>query len=221
MFREGKPVPSTCPYEGLTNFLHWLSAIKKPVVLVAHNAKFDANVFCRSLLTHKLNEEAARTIQGFVDTLSLFRKSMPGLPSYKQQDLVTSITHTHYSAHDAESDDKALQQLVNSQKFTEDVLLEHSFSFDSYINVIQTHQKTQKNVASLTNLVSDKVVSKQIMTRIGKSGLSLSHLILAYKRDSDNGVFHLLSEKTNLGKPRVTANRKIIENLCAYLKNHV
>jgi hypothetical protein len=78
----------------------------------------------------------------------------------------------------------------------------------------------QKNVASLTSLVSDKVVSKQIITRIGKS-LSLSHLILAYKRDIDNGVFHLISEKTNLGKPRVTANRKIIENLCAYLKNHV
>jgi DNA polymerase III alpha subunit (gram-positive type) len=131
IFREGKPVPSTCLYEGLTNFLHWLSAIKKPVVLVAQNAKFDANVVCRSLLTHKLNEEAARTIQGFVDTLSLFRKSMPGLPSYKQQDLVTSIIHTQYSAHDAVSDAKALQQLVNSQKFTEDVLLEHSFSFDS------------------------------------------------------------------------------------------
>jgi hypothetical protein len=42
--------------------------------------------------------------------------------------------------------------------------------------------------------VDEKIVPKQFMTLIGKSGLSLSHLFLAYKRDYDNGVFQLFSQ---------------------------
>lgn len=40
---------STSTSEGLTNFLQWLSSIHKPVVLVAHNARFDTNAFCCAL----------------------------------------------------------------------------------------------------------------------------------------------------------------------------
>lgn len=74
MYKEGEPVPSTSTSEGLTNFLQWLSSIHKPVVLVAHNARFDANAFCRALITNDMNGDAGKVIQGFVDTLSLFRK---------------------------------------------------------------------------------------------------------------------------------------------------
>ncbi|XP_061162473.1 uncharacterized protein LOC133171701 [Saccostrea echinata] len=219
MYKEGQPVQATSPSEGLRNILHWLSTIHKPIVLMAHNARFDANVFCRALIGNKLKDGAGKVIQAFVDTLPLFRKSVPGLSSYKQTDLVKCLLQTYYCAHDAASDAKSLLQLVNSQTFSEDLFLQHSFSLDSYINVIQYHERVQKNSSSLICLVDNTVISKLMMTSIAKSGLSLSHLLLAYKRDSENGVFQLLSERTNEGKARVTCNKKIIGNLCVYLKS--
>ncbi|XP_065941597.1 uncharacterized protein [Magallana gigas] len=219
MYKEGEPVPSTSTSEGLTNFLQWLSSIHKPVVLVAHNARFDANAFCRALITNDMNGDAGKVIQGFVDTLSLFRKERPGLCSYKQTDLVKSFIQTDYNAHDAASDAKALLQLLTSQNFSEHILLQHSFSFDSYISLLNYHEMVQKNSSSLMCLVNNKVISKMIMTRIAKSGLSFSHLLLAYKRDSQHGVLRLLSENTCEGKPRVTSNKKIIGNLCSYIKD--
>lgn len=219
MYKEGEPVPSTSTSEGLTNFLQWLSSIHKPVVLVAHNARFDANAFCRALITNDMNGDAGKVIQGFVDTLSLFRKERPGLCSYKQTDLVKSFIQTDYNAHDAASDAKALLQLLTSQNFSEHILLQHSFSFDSYISLLHYHEMVQKNSSSLMCLVNNKVISKMIMTRIAKSGLSFSHLLLAYKRDSQHGVLRLLSENTCEGKPRVTSNKKIIGNLCSYIKD--
>ncbi|XP_061196584.1 uncharacterized protein LOC133204856 [Saccostrea echinata] len=219
MYKEGQPVQATSPCEGLRNFLHWLSTIHKPIVLMAHNDRFDANVFCRALIGNKLKDDAGKVIQGFVDTLPLFRKSVPGLSSYKQTDLVKCLLQTYYCAHDAASDAKSLLQLVNSQTFLEDLFLQHSFSLDSYINVIQYHERVQKNNSSLICLVDNNVISKLMMTHIAKSGLSLSHLLLAYKRDPENGVFHLFSERTIEGKARVTCNKKIIGNLCVYLKS--
>ncbi|XP_062604243.1 uncharacterized protein LOC134266031 [Saccostrea cucullata] len=219
MYKEGQPIQAAPPCEGLGNFLHWLSSIHKPVVLMAHNARFDANVFCRALVGNKLQDDAGKVIQGFVDTLPLFRKSVPGLSSDKQTDLVKSLLQTYYCAHDAASDARSLRQLVNSQAFSEDLLLQHSFSLDSYISIIQYHEKVQKNNSSLICLVENKVISKMMMTRIAKSGLSLSHLLLADKRDSENGVLKLLSERTHEGKARVTPNKKIIGNICVFLKN--
>lgn len=43
MYMEGQPVPSTYTSVGLSNVLQWLSSIHKPVVLMAHSSRFDAN----------------------------------------------------------------------------------------------------------------------------------------------------------------------------------
>jgi hypothetical protein len=51
---------------------------------------------------------------------------MPGLLS---QQAAGSSTKLKYCAHDAETDAKIFQQLVISQQFTEDVLLEHILVF--------------------------------------------------------------------------------------------
>lgn len=74
MYKEGEPVSSTSTSEGLSNFLQWLSLIHKPVVFLAHNARFDANALCRALIANDLNINAGKVIQGFIDILSLFRK---------------------------------------------------------------------------------------------------------------------------------------------------
>lgn len=68
-----------------------------------------------------MNMDAGKVNQGFVDTLSLFRKEMPGLCSYNQTDLLKYLIQTDYNANDAASDAKTLLQLLTSQNFSVDI----------------------------------------------------------------------------------------------------
>ncbi|XP_061184839.1 uncharacterized protein LOC133192851 [Saccostrea echinata] len=215
MYKEGYHVPSTSTEEGIQNFLDWLSKIPQPV-LMAHNARFDACIFCRILLATEKSIPASKLICGFVDTLPLFRKQLPERTSYKQVDLVKDLLHEDYSAHDAASDSRALLHLVKAQKFNNHILQENSFSFQSYMEVIQFQNTVQDNTNSLSYLLENKIISKVIANKISKSGLGLAHLQLAYDRDRDCGIHQVLSETTSTGKPRVTVNKTIIKNICQY-----
>lgn len=108
------------------------------------------------MIANDRNGDAGKVIQGFVDTLSLFRKELHGLCSYKQTDLVKSLIQTDYNAHDAASDAKALLQLLTSQNFSEDILLQHSFSFDSYISLLHYHEMVQKKNLFLPSVLSEQ-----------------------------------------------------------------
>lgn len=57
-------------------------------MLVAFNARSDANAFCRALIANDTEEYGRRKVIQRFDTLSLFRIEMPCLCSYKQIDLV-------------------------------------------------------------------------------------------------------------------------------------
>ncbi|XP_061179391.1 uncharacterized protein LOC133188017 [Saccostrea echinata] len=207
MYKEGYHVPSTSTEEGIQNFLDWLSKISQPV-LMAHNARFDACIFCRILLATEKSIPASKLICGFVDTLPLFRKQLPERTSYKQVDLVKDLLHENYSAHDAASDSRALLHLVKAQKFNNHILQENSFSFQSYMEVIQFQNTVQDNTNSLSYLLENKIISKVIANKISKSGLGLAHLQLAYDRDRDCGIHQVLSETTSTGKPSLSNSKQ-------------
>lgn len=98
---------------------------------------------------------------------------MPGLCSYKQTDLV-DMTKMHMMQHMMQKS-TFHTKLISSQIFSEDILLKHSFSFDSNISLLHYHDMVlKKSTSSLVYLVNIKVISKIIMTRIAKSGLSFS-----------------------------------------------
>lgn len=52
------------------NFFQWLSSIHEPVVLVAFNARSDANAFCRALIANDTEEYGRRKVIQRFDTLS-------------------------------------------------------------------------------------------------------------------------------------------------------
>ena len=52
----------------------------------------------------------------------------------------------------------------------------------------------------MTGMLNEKVVSKLILNKLAESGLDLSQLILAYKRDNEKGIQSVLSEKMK-GRP--------------------
>lgn len=63
-------------------------------MLVAFNARSDANAFCRALIANDTKEYGRRKVIQRFDTLS----GMPGLCSYKQTDLV-DMTKMHMMQH--------------------------------------------------------------------------------------------------------------------------
>ena len=75
------------------------------------------------------------------------------------------------------------------------------------------------NTASLHTLVSNGTLSKGMCQKMAGSGLTLSHLKLAFSRDEMNGIPQLSTEKFQ-GKARVTASKAIIMKVNLYLADN-
>lgn len=92
-------------------------AIDGDVIMCAHNARFDFNFLCNTL--SRLGYDANFR---YVDTLSLSRKHIKGLPNYKQSSLEHFFNLVNDDAHratsDAENCGKILYQVLNRAVFT-------------------------------------------------------------------------------------------------------
>jgi DNA polymerase III alpha subunit (gram-positive type) len=213
LYKDGKPVDAMRIREAINQFILWLNRFPNPV-LVAHNATFDANVMSRTL--SNLSIDATSKICGFVDSIPVFKTVVPGRSHYALGILVKELLNEDYDAHNAMADVKVLQKLLNVKKVTEVQMLKHSYSL-AYIQELDRYQTSHmQNHSSLMPLVNDNVLSKQMITKVAASGLSLSHIFLAYKRDNVNGIKNIFSERGLGNKPRVTNNTKIIQNVCRY-----
>ncbi|KAK3096555.1 hypothetical protein FSP39_001279 [Pinctada imbricata] len=211
LFKNGEPVDARGIKDSLSDFSTWIKKFPDPV-LVAHNAKFDAEILCNTLI--RISDVDSNFIVGFVDTLSLLREKLPGRSSYKQEELAKDLLQQQYSAHDAPSDAAALQDIVQCVCSNSDGFLKHSFSVQSVINTIQFEHMKSSNISSLYILFQKNVISKMILNKIAASGLNISHLQTAHRRDPENGIRNLLSEKvSSTGQPRVTANSRIISSI--------
>ncbi|KAK3108332.1 hypothetical protein FSP39_005757 [Pinctada imbricata] len=211
LFKNGEPVDARGIKDSLSDFSTWIKKFPDPV-LVAHNAKFDAEILCNTLI--RISDVDSNFIVGFVDTLSLLREKIPGRSSYKQEELAKDLLQQQYSAHDAPSDAAALQDIVQCVCSNSDGFLKHSFSVQSVINTIQFEHMKSSNISSLYILFQKNVISKMILNKIAASGLNISHLQIAHRRDPENGIRNLLLEKvSSTGQPRVTANSRIISSI--------
>lgn len=106
------PVPTVPLPEVFTSFLAFLRSFPGPVLLAAHNAKFDWVVLARVLdqFPHLLLQ-FQRVVPGYLDTLLLSRRLHPDLPNYKLSSLVSYFLEEAFDAHNAEEDARVLQQL--------------------------------------------------------------------------------------------------------------
>ncbi|XP_061168887.1 uncharacterized protein LOC133178151 [Saccostrea echinata] len=163
--------------------------------------------------------EFSEVVDGFVDTLKLFKLVKPGLPSYRQENLCECLSDIVYSAHNAVDDVAALKSLVQSY-FTPSVLnstdvRRSSITVQSVIASYFYSCQIRTNLPSLQSLVAGKISSQGIARKIAGSGLLYNHLQMAFNADTVNGISKLCQEKTG-NSVRVTKSQKIINSLNNY-----
>jgi DNA polymerase III alpha subunit (gram-positive type) len=102
--------------KALVLFLNYLESLpyKKKVILVAHNVNFDASFLVHNLARYKLVARFEVRVDGFVDTLKMFRTCYPSLYKFNQSFLVNWFMHDEiktFQPHNAEYDVIYLRRL--------------------------------------------------------------------------------------------------------------
>lgn len=87
----------------------------------------DFSVLCSALNKCNLQKTLIETVNAFVDSISVMRKNVPKLPSYKQENLARQFSLSDYNEHDAVGD---VIMLESSPRQT---LMKHSHSSDCHL----------------------------------------------------------------------------------------
>ncbi|KAK2842616.1 hypothetical protein Q5P01_012816 [Channa striata] len=115
LFLHGVQMRTTPLVEALTSFIAFLRSFRRPVVLVAHNAKrFDAPVLSRVLQNYSLWQQFQQVVSRFLDTFLLSKNLFRNLSSYSQVYMVDHFLGLTYDAHNALEDARMLQKLYNT-----------------------------------------------------------------------------------------------------------
>ena len=161
LYYRKNPVKSIKIAEALIKFMDYLKELpgRGKLVLVAHNAKFDAKFLLKFVIANGLQAEFSSLVKGFVDTIPMFRRYYPTCASYKQKFLVERYlprTCNYYDAHNALADVTYLQKLYDAlmkEHMTPENILEFSFTTSSALaksasanTVPNTISKTVENV---------------------------------------------------------------------------
>ena len=77
-----------------------------------------------------------------------------------------------------------------------------------------------KYLPSLTPVVTEKVVSKDMAKKIARSGLCFRHMCIPFRRGNREGLSKLLSENSGK-KVRVTNQSKILTRIVDYVEAYL
>lgn len=223
---NGLEVQSSNAKDALLQFILWMKTeLQKnkshdKCILVGHNAKsFDMRHITRAFRSYEMIDEMATTINGFGDTLPLFRE-LYDVSSYSQSNLCKEVLDMSYNYHDAKSDTLALKALLqHSMTQSNPVGLgEFCWSLQTIIQDIDYLDTQAANVKSLVPLYGNpKVISRNMAMKIAGSGLQYGHLRCVFTRSGRDGLTTLLKSKTN-NKVRVTARSDIIGSICDHFQ---
>ncbi|XP_053375217.1 uncharacterized protein LOC123538288 [Mercenaria mercenaria] len=108
---NGNLVESIHIQSAIEKLCRWLDQFSN-VFLIAHNGRrFDFPILMTAVQKTKTTDVFFKSVFGFVDSLSVFRKKYPG-ESLKQEDLARQHLGMTYNAHNAEADVEALGHLL-------------------------------------------------------------------------------------------------------------
>ncbi|XP_062581909.1 uncharacterized protein LOC134243696 [Saccostrea cucullata] len=111
-----------------------------------------------------------------------------------------------------------LPVLFNILRPSPEVKLAASFTSNSAFAIFHYKNTTKSLMSTLKPSLDQKVISNGMGNKIASSGLSLSHLQLAYRRNGREGVQDVLTEITD-NSVRVTKSRKIIDSVADFLRS--
>lgn len=133
MYKEGEKFDAVPLPEALARFSTWIKEFNSPV-LVFHNAKsFDSVVFMNSVSKTCFNFDH---VIGFVNSLPLFKDSLPGKKIYSQSSLVHDAVLSH-NAHNALDDGVDLESLLKFHSVSESTMLKCCFPLSYVYSALQ------------------------------------------------------------------------------------
>lgn len=221
MYHHHQEVTGTTISTAVDNLLSYFDTFQKKIVLVGHNIKsFDCHVLLNTLMSIDKVQMFSDKVDGFLDTLKLFKKTHPGLVSYKQEYLCQFLGEMNYESHNALADVRSLQLLVEKLdvQFEKCDLKSVCFTFEHAVKSCEYSRQMKCNLPSFQHLVQQNVISCMIARRMAGSGLCFDHLIQTFRKHSVEGVVSLLQEQCG-ASVRVTKSKKIIDRIINFLTN--
>lgn len=213
MYYKNNPVQTMSLCASLLAVIEFLRRLEKPVSLVAHNGfRFDVPLLIRDIRANDLWNEFNELVYGFVDTYQMLQKMLPQRKKdklkFNQSALARDILgpESDEGAHNALNDVAVLQDIINKIPIPKEDLRNHAKS----VNSILFDLKMPTRKKSLVKL--EKFITKTMINKICKAGLSFSDLEFAYREKKSMGVELLLREDVD-GHPRVTNTRRIIDQI--------
>ena len=233
---KGLPVVAIPIDSALDSFLSWLERLSssgRKIVLVAHNANFDCRFITHFMCNRGFQDRYRRIVEGFMDTIPLFKKSNPGLHTYKQEVLVGKFlpdvkNSAEYDAHNAKSDVICLQNLFhqltaskveetefNSFTFTTEYAI-RKYGFDNA--VLASVGPRDPRVLSFKEMVQKRVLTKSLVSVLASNNLNFSHLEAAYRLEKEAGIRNLLNQvDTNTAAPLITTSEEVITKIIHFM----
>lgn len=186
--------------------LQFLKDFEKTCVLIAHNCAFDAPRLIRFINQVDLVTEFTYVIDGFVDTLPLFRKKFPGEDCSLVKLAARNFAVHPKKAHDAMYDVIMLQNVV-FHNFTVDELISNN---KKYVEMLR-YDENFKSLVPMTAFVSDK-----IQKRMANAGINYILLQQAYRQGREE-IISLLEKKEN-GKKQVIKTKKMLNTIISHFE---
>ena len=161
-------------------------------------------------------------VKGFADSLEIIRNLFPERKKDKKKFSVVALATDYLSnenldsLHNAVDDVNILKKLVDKIGVTDEIVLKNTKTF----NQIAVEQ--QNKVLEILNKVSlehyKENLSVSMISKMAKSGINKCILEEAYKKSGEQGIRLLLGENID-GKPRVTTNKKVLQQVYQMLIN--
>ncbi|XP_015512661.2 uncharacterized protein LOC107219088 [Neodiprion lecontei] len=214
---NGTRVPSIPLRLALDAFHNFLTKLKHPVVLVAHNCKFDAPILINSVKKMTMTDDFGSVVVGFADTLPLIKSvtNRKGKGECTLTGLASWLQISADGAHNAVYDVLMLVQIIENLQITTKQLMDRSITWSDTIASIHNAKKSATLLKTLDKLGT--CISTGMKKKIANADITYEDLINTFRDDGDAGIKKLLGKDEN-DKVRVTKTKTIIENLLNHLR---
>ncbi|XP_046617589.1 uncharacterized protein LOC124303864 [Neodiprion virginianus] len=214
---NGTRVPSISLRLALDAFRNFLTKLKHPVVLVAHNCKFDAPILINSVKKMTMTDDFGSVVVGFADTLPLIKSATnrEGKGKCTLTGLASWLQISADGAHNAVYDVLMLVQIIENLQITTKQLMDRSITWSDTSASIRNAEKSATLLKTLNKLGA--CISTGIKKKIADADITYKDLINTFRDDGDAGIKKLLGKDEN-DKVRVTKTKTIIENLLNHLR---
>lgn len=218
LYYRGTRLDTTPPAAVARDFLTFLEAQGKQVVLVGHNLlRFDAPLILRWMSYHRLGRALCSMLYGFTDTIPLIQQG-----KMQKQDLLaqTYLNGPQWrqvidQAHNAVGDCLLLRGLLDHFKVTDKTLVEKAVTTDDFLQRQALNRKEKNNLPSLLAMLGP--VKKGMLSKMARHGITLNDLKSEFQLHGKKGIEVCLGVQVN-GKPRVTTNKRIVQSVCEFVE---